>query len=85
MNENFNCFREKVVECFNNLGLVVDDKAENILEYLVDSVMYIAFIVELEGMFNVEIPDEYLLRGNFQTIENICSLLVELKQNQDKC
>lgn len=72
--------RKKVIECFNNLGFVIDnDDSVDILDFLDDSITYISFIVEIEQAFEIEIPDEYLLQGSMRTLGNVCEVIESLK------
>ena len=71
--------REKVVKCFANLGMIVNEEDNfAILDYLVDSVQYISFILELEDAFDIAIPDEFLLKGNMNTVDDVCNVVLEL-------
>ena len=69
--------KEKVVECMNYLGIVnfEDDINFNVGDYITDSIMFVSFIIELEQMFNIEIPDEYLVVDRLQTFDDICHMV----------
>lgn len=72
--------RKQVIECFNNLGFVIDnDDSVDILDILDDSITYISFIIEIEQAFEIEIPDEYLLQGSMRTLGNVCEIIESLK------
>lgn len=55
------------------------ENADLIDDYIIDSIIFITFIVEIENEFNIQIPDEILLYDKFRTlkdtIENIQKLL----------
>ena len=62
------------------MGILVPDDNNDIdlSEYIIDSLQFISFIVEIENKFGIEIPDELLnienlksLNGFSQLIENI--------------
>lgn len=77
--------REEILSCFSNLGIIIDDAETNftLAEYLVDSVAFISFLVELEQKFDIEISDEYLIQGrieNFEDIVNIVEDLISVKK-----
>lgn len=68
--------KERIVKCMYNIGCEYDISQDQPLsEVLGDSIMFIAFIVELEKEFSITIPDEYLLLSNFQTIEDVCGII----------
>lgn len=73
--------RKQIFECFENLGFVVDE-ADNFLiqEYIEDSVAFVTLIVELETCFDIEIPDHYLLMENLSTLNAIENMVKELKE-----
>ncbi|MCL1884679.1 MAG: hypothetical protein FWF81_13130 [Defluviitaleaceae bacterium] len=52
----------RMIECFNNLGIIIDEYADNfdIGDFISDSLAFVSFIIELENLFSIEIPDEYL-------------------------
>ncbi len=63
-----------------DMGILVPDDNNDIdlSEYIIDSLQFISFIVEIENKFGIEIPDELLnienlksLNGFSQLIENI--------------
>jgi acyl carrier protein len=37
-------------------------------------------LVELEQMFDIEIPDDYLMQGRLETYQDICNMIEELSQ-----
>lgn len=43
-----------------------------------DSVMYISIIVDLEGEFQIEFPDEVLSRNFFEDINSLCNIIENL-------
>jgi acyl carrier protein len=73
--------KEKVIGCFEELGIFAD-KSENFLlsEYVQDSMTYMMFLVGLEQAFGVDVPDEHLssIIGPEQTLEDVCTLIETL-------
>ena len=45
----------------------------------IDSMNMLFVLNEIENCFGFKIPDEELLMSNFETIEQICNLVVSLK------
>ena len=81
--ENDN-IKSKVIEMISNLfpnsGIDSD-----VLEYVdliddlgMDSMLFLSVVIELETAFDIIIPDDLLLMGNFSTIDKICSLVLQL-------
>ena len=55
--------KNDVIEVLNELGIETEDIGENdvdLTEFIVESIMFISFIVELEDKLGIEIPEELL-------------------------
>ncbi len=53
--------KESVIQCLANVWVFVDASLKEdlfIVDYIEDSIVFISFIVELEEMFNFEMPDD---------------------------
>jgi len=70
----------KIVQCFNNLGILVDEEIENFVvsEFIEDSLAYVSFIVELEEIFSIDIPDEFLNNEALNTYEDVVQMIKHL-------
>ena len=79
--ENEVIMRKKILQCLEEIGCIVDEETEDLSEIIVDSVMYISFIVEIEELFCIEIPDEYLAQDNLMSVSDICVLVDDLIAN----
>jgi hypothetical protein len=79
--------KEKTIECMNNIGVFIfeDDKNFKIDDYIVDSVMFVSLIMEFEHMFDIDIPDEYLMADQLQTLEDICTMIETLLSAKESC
>lgn len=59
-----NNVRENVLKALDNLGIDTTDittmEDVNLMDYVVDSITFISFIVELENMLGFDISDEFL-------------------------
>jgi acyl carrier protein len=70
---------EKIIHCFKNLGVIVDGHDNFLIgDYIEDSLTYTSFLVELEQMFVIDIPDEYLAQGRLETFEDIKNMVESL-------
>ena len=69
-----------VSELFQDKGIDPD-----LIEYVdliddlgMDSMLFLSVVIELETAFDIIIPDDLLLMGNFSPIDKICSLVLQL-------
>ena len=69
--------RDKVLECFLNIGVVIDSTEDDIdlKEYIVDSMQFIIAIVEIERIFSIEFPDELLLYETFDSLNGLINII----------
>ena len=78
-----NEIKEKIIglcsEIFQNSGIDAD-----ILEYVdfsddlgMDSIVFITLIVEIEMMFDITVPDEWLLMDNFKNVDSVFKVVTE--------
>lgn len=74
--------RSDIVDCFNNIGVLVDSNLSNfnLREYITDSLSFVSLIIELEEKFDISIPDDYLGYDILETyldiehmVDSICS------------
>ncbi|GHU76474.1 hypothetical protein FACS189461_4060 [Spirochaetia bacterium] len=72
---------EEVMDSFllylkKNLGIQIEGDDNFILaEYIVDSLTYVSLLTELEQMFEINIPDEYLMQGRLESFQDICNMV----------
>ena len=69
--------KEKLLQCFLNIGVVIDDTEDDVdlKEYITDSVQFIAAIVEIERIFSIEFPDELLLFSVFDSFIGLVKIV----------
>lgn len=73
-------YLQEILICLENIGFMIaieKDEDINLMEYQMDSITFILFIVEMETHFGIEIPDQYL---SYQTVESLKGLsnLIEI-------
>ena len=77
--------REKIIECLENLGFVLDKMSEekdvDLSEYILDSIDYVQFMVELEETFAIDIPDSMLGIDVLKSLNGLANMILELKKN----
>ena len=69
--------KEKLLQCFLNIGVVIDDTEDDVdlKEYITDSVQFIAAIVEIERIFAIEFPDELVLFSVFDSFNGLVKIV----------
>lgn len=80
-----NSIKEGILKALENIFIFIDpDELDNINldEYILDSLQFMSFIVELEDIFKIEFPPELLLIENFNNIEDISTFIEELVKLQ---
>jgi acyl carrier protein len=74
-----NDMNEKIKKCFENLGMNIDIRDNFLLEdFIADSITYISLLVELEEMFTINIPDDYLVQGRLVTYQDLYNMIADL-------
>jgi acyl carrier protein len=63
-----------------NTRLTVKQADDDLTRYGMDSISFIRMIVTIEELFEVEVPDEYMLFNEMNTVNKICKLLNFLKR-----
>lgn len=49
-----------------------------------DSITFICIVVALEEIFNIEIPDEFLLITEMNTVEKMSNVIISAMANNDE-
>ena len=73
--------KQEIKNIMEEIGLDVSDIGNDdidLSEYIVDSLMFINFVVELENKFNVDLPDEYLDVDVLKSFNALSTLIEEL-------
>jgi acyl carrier protein len=80
-----NDYSTEILKCLKNIGIFAnsEDELSDLSEVIQDSLTFITFIVELEQMFGVEIPDEYLLIEKIASLDSINKMIEELKETKE--
>ncbi|WP_164779571.1 acyl carrier protein [Paenibacillus kobensis] len=51
------------------------DKSSKLLEMGMDSINFIRLVVDLEGVFNIDVPDEEVLLDNFKSVDSVSDIV----------
>lgn len=68
---------QKILEEINPY-VEINDGIKLLEEGILDSLEIIAFVTQLEDVYNIEIPGEAITKEHFETIDNIVSFVQEL-------
>lgn len=49
-------------------------------DYIIDSIQFIGFIVDIEKKFDMEIPDEYLLYDSISSLHSFAEIIKNCKK-----
>jgi len=78
--------KQQVITSMENIGIFIFDADENfrIDDYIVDSIMFVSFIIELEQMFEIEISDTYLNIQKLETFDDVCEMVYLCLEENDE-
>lgn len=80
--------KEVILGIFDEFGIYLDaSDAEadiDLREYIVDSLQFIYFIVELEERLNISIPDEFLTYDSVSSINGFTGMMIKLLENTEE-
>ncbi len=86
-NNTLDNIKEEVVKILENNGIVVEMKDDGDAFFditAIDSITFISFIVDIENIFGIAIPDELLSLMIIQSLNGFVSVLSELLiENRD--
>ncbi len=79
--------KKQIFEILDENGIYIEpgDTGEDIdlREYLVDSIQYVYFIVELEERLGVELPDEILIYDNLASLNGFVNMVIQFCEEED--
>lgn len=71
--------KKQIFEIFDENGIYITEsemqKDIDLREYLVDSIQFVYFIVELEERLGVELPDEILIYDNLSSLNGFVNMV----------
>lgn len=69
--------RQKILELMSDIGYFIEDASidVDIRDYIIDSIEFIGFIVQLEEKLNISFPDEYLMIDTLESLNGLANLL----------
>lgn len=78
---------ETVTKCLENIGVIIETtnleiSDVNIIEYNIDSLDFISFLVDLEERLDIIIPEEILRYDILQSLNGFVNLIVKIHNDQ---
>lgn len=71
--------KKRIVECLQRVGIILPEQIDyfdiNLNDYILDSLLFISFILCIEKEFGMEVPDEMLLQSTLSTLDSFSSTL----------
>lgn len=69
--------RDIVYEVIDEMGIYIDITEEDfdLSEYIVDSLQFLTFVINLEERLGIEIPDDLLLYDKMYSFNGYCKML----------
>jgi len=69
--------RDIVYEVIDEMGIYIDITEEDfdLSEYIVDSLQFLTFVINLEERLGIEIPDDLLLYDKMYSFNGYCRML----------
>lgn len=81
-----NEIKNTIFDILDKSGIYIDSTEINqdldLREYLLDSLQYVCFIVELEERLSVELDDEVLIFDNLSSINGFINLIMNMIQDR---
>ncbi|MCL2717617.1 MAG: acyl carrier protein [Lachnospiraceae bacterium] len=78
-----------ILKSLDEIGVFIDDIEKeddfDLREYLLDSIQFISFIIELEMELDVEIPSELLLFDNLSSFFSFGEMILGLTKETEEC
>lgn len=78
--------KEKVLYVMESIGVFVEDDVKDtnfdMRDYIVDSLQFISFIVNLEKELGIVYPDELLLMDKIGSFDGFCSIIESLMSEE---
>ncbi len=77
--------KKNAIASLEKVGVCIFDEERekdlNLSDYILDSLLFVAFLIELESHIGIELPDYYLSIDKFQSIDAFCISVEELLQH----
>lgn len=75
-------FANRIIDVLNEEGICIEYKGEDLdlREYIIDSLQYISFIVDIENVFGIEIPDEYLIYDSIASLHSFSNVIKDVQR-----
>lgn len=70
---------KKILQAIKNSGVQIDEYQGDLVlnDVLVDSLIFVSFFIEIEQLFDIEIPDEYYTQNLMEKTLDEFSLFIK--------
>ena len=73
---------KKIIQCMNDVGIIIDEadlmrSDVNLTDYNIDSILFISLLVNIEELFGIIIPDEYM---TYEILQSYCGFSTIIKE-----
>ena len=77
---------DRIVSVLENLGISVDRTDEDIdlTQYTLNSLIFVSFVVEVERIFDITLPDYCLIFDNYRSLRGFAATVDELLYEKEK-
>lgn len=77
------CNTKDLITLFESQGVFLNQsETDEILSF--DSLTFVTLIIEIENYYKIEIPDEYMLFEELNTINKVKRVINELLENKER-
>ncbi len=78
--------RKKILYALEKIGIAIDDNEKNsdfdLSEFFLDSIQFISFIVEMEEVIGIQLPDDFLLLEKYCSFNALCDVLSDITEKE---
>lgn len=77
-----------IIQCMNDVGIIIDDKDLidsdlNLIDYNIDSILFITLLVNIEEELCITIPDEYMTYEILQSYRGFATIIKNIVSERD--
>lgn len=74
-----NEIRKRIIQCLENIGIFLDNEENmNLQNYITDSLTFLMFIVELEDIFGIDLPEDVPTYDEMISFSNLIEFIKKI-------
>lgn len=80
---NADIIKNKILICFKNIGVELEyfDETIPFSDVVNDSLTFISLMIEIENIFEKEVPPNYMTTDSFETLEDVYNMVCVMLDN----